>query len=461
MLRKTYAKAVAAVSAVALLAACGGADDGDEPTPTASQTTEDSGDAAGDDDGSTGTADDGAAGTDDGAAGTAAAGGDGEFSFGFILPETGALAFLGPPQIEAIKLAVQDINEAGGVLGAEVPAPVEGDEGDQATVAQASADRILGQGVSAIIGAAASSRSLDIIDRVTGAGVMQCSGSNTAPTFTDYEDDGLYVRTAPSDALQGPILANTIVNDGWSNVAIVAQADDYGRGLANATAEALENAGATVALNDTFDPAASEFNSVVESMLSSDADAYVIIAFEQGVQILQGLIEQGITPADYGIYAADGMRNPDLGTLVNESDPSVLAGMKGTAPASAENAEFLESLAEFAPDLGDNTQFAPQIYDCAVTIALAAEAAGSANAEDFKAEVANVTKDGTECTSFEECKGLLEDGEDIDYQGVSGPLDFTDAGEPGRASIEVYGFDDSGEFESIETVESNPAEDAR
>lgn len=449
MRRKTHLKAVAALSAVALLAACGG--DAEEPTDTGAEetTTED---LAGD----TATETDDAA--DPGAEGT---GGDGEFRFGYILPETGTLAFLGPPQIEALNLAIADINAAGGVLGSEIPDPVGGDEGDQANVAQSSADRILGQGVSAIIGAAASGRSLDIIDRVTGAGVMQCSGSNTAPTFTDYDDNGLYIRTAPSDALQGPVLANAIIDDGWSNVAIVARADDYGRGLANATAEALENAGATVVLNETYDPNASQFDAPVQSIVSANPDAVVIIAFEEGVQIMQGLIEQGLTPAEVGMYGADGLRNPDLGTLLNESDPSVIAGFKGTAPASAENADFLAKLAEAAPDLGDNTQFAPQIYDCAVVVALAAEAAGSADANVFKEEVVNVTKDGTPCTSYQECKELLAQGEDIDYNGVSGPLDFTDAGEPGRATIEVYAFNDAGEFESLETVESNPAEDAR
>ncbi len=446
MFRKTHLKAVAALSAVALLAACGSG--GDEPEDT---TTEQSQPA---DTGATETAED----TE--AAGTEAATPE-SFTFGYILPETGQLAFLGPPQVKALELAIQDINAAGGVLGADIPAPVGGDEGDQATVAQASADRILGQGVSAIIGAAASGRSLDIIDRITGAGVMQCSGSNTAPTFTDYDDNGLYVRTAPSDALQGPVLANTIVNDGWTNVAIVARADDYGRGLANATADALENAGATVSVNETYDPNAQQYDAAIESLVSAQPDAVVIVAFEEGVQIIQGLLEAGLSPSDMGFYTTDGLRNPDLASLVNESDPSVIGGLKGTAPASAENAAFLDALSSFAPELGDNTQFAPQVYDCAVTIALAAEAAGSADAEDFKNEVVGVTKDGTECSSFEECKALLDDGEDIDYQGVSGPLDFTDAGEPGRASIEVYGFDENGEFESLETVESNPAADSR
>ncbi|WP_202817216.1 ABC transporter substrate-binding protein [Serinicoccus sp. CUA-874] len=369
MRRTTHLKAMAALSAVALLAACG---DGGEDTGSGDTATEESSEEGAEEE--TSAEEEGSESEEP------AAGGDGNtsdtFTFGYVLPETGQLAFLGPPQIEALGLAIEDINAAGGVLGNEVPDAVAGDEAGQEAAAQQAADRILAEQPSAIVGAAASGMSLAIIDRVTGANVMQCSGSNTAPTFTDYQDDGLYVRTAPSDALQGPVLANTIVNDGYSNVAIVARADDYGSGLADATATALENAGATVSLNETYDPLAREFNAVVSSVEAAEPDAVVVIAFEEGGQILQGMFEAGLTPDAVGVYGADGLRSADLGSIVNESDPSVIAGMKGTAPASADNPDFITRLQEFAPDL-EETQFAPQVYDCAVTMALAAEAAGS------------------------------------------------------------------------------------
>lgn len=463
MPRTTHVKAVAVLSAVALLAACGGSEE--EPVePPAQDGSEPAADSNTDSDVDTGTDTDtsteSAAMTEEPAAGGSGGGNTGDtFTLGYILPETGQLAVLGPPQIEALGLAISDINAAGGVLGSEVPEPIAGDEAGQDTVAQASADRILAENPSAIVGAAATGMSLAIIDRVTGAGVMQCSGSNTAPTFTDYDDNDLYIRTAPSDALQGPILANTIIDDGYSNVAIIARADDYGTGLANATAEGLENAGATVPLNETYDPAATDgFTGAVESVVSAQPDAVVVIGFEEGAQIIQGLLEAGLTPDQVGLYGADGLRIPDLASIVNESDPSVLAGMKGTAPTSVANPDFLADLAEFAPDLGDNTQFAPQVYDCVVTMALAAEAAGSVNAEDFKAEVNDVTSGGEVCASFEECRDLLAEGADIDYDGASGPLDFTDVGEPGRATIEIYEFDEEGALQTVDTVESNPSQ---
>lgn len=375
---------------------------------------------------------------------------------GYVLPETGDLAFLGPPEIEAMKFAIKDINDAGGVLGQKVPAVVGGDEGNDAAIASQSADRVLGENVNAIIGAAASGMSLAIIDKVTGAGVGQCSGSNTAPTFTDYNDNGLYFRTAPSDALQGPVLADVVVGDGHSKVAIVARADDYGKGLAAAAAKSLESSGANVALNDTYDPKATNFDSTVQKIVGAKPDAVVVIAFEEGKQILRGLIEAGLTPNKVGIYGADGLRSEDLANLVDKSNPGVLAGMKGTAPASADNPEFTKQLKAFAPKLKE-MQFAPQVFDCVNIIALAAEKAKSTKAEDWKAEVNGITKDGEACSTFAECKKLLDDGKDIDYQGASGPLDFTDPGEPGKASIEVYGYDKSGKLKTLDTREATPA----
>jgi branched-chain amino acid transport system substrate-binding protein len=384
-----------------------------------------------------------------------AAGGDGTLQLGYVLPQTGQLAFLGPPQVEAVRYAVSEINAAGGVLGTQLPEPAGGDESDQAAVAQQSADRVLAAGVDALIGAAASGRSLDIIDRVTGAQVVQCSGSATAPTFTDYDDGGFFFRTAPSDALQGPVMAETIVADGRSNVAIVARADDYGVGLAEATATALQEAGATVALNETYDPNAQNFDALVQQVQGAQPDAVVVISFEEGTQILQGLLESGLGPDTIGVYGSDGLRSEELPSLVAPGDPAALAGMKGTAPASEENAQFLSGLRAFSPDLVE-TQYAPQVFDCVNVVALAAEAAGSDAATAIAGEMVGVTRDGTACSSFAECKELLGAGEDIDYQGASGPLDFVPAGEPGTASIEIYGFDAAGTLSTLEVVQSEP-----
>jgi branched-chain amino acid transport system substrate-binding protein len=131
--------------------------------------------------------------------------------------------------------------------------------------------------------------------------------------------------------------------------------------------------------------------------------------------------------------------------------------MKGTAPASAANEQFLTNLREFAPNLVE-VQFAPQVFDCVNIIALAAAVAGTDDPTVFKDEVVGVTEDGTKCTTFVECQRLVPDGQDVDYDGASGPLEFIDAGEPGTASIEIYTFDEQGRLQTVDVVQSAPVE---
>ena len=182
------------------------------------------GDDSGDDEASDDTTDDTA--TDE----TTADGGsaDGVLAFGGLLPQTGDLAFLGPPEEAGAQLAIEDINAAGGVLGADATFD-PGDSGDTNTdIANQTTDRHLANGVDAIIGAASSGVSFTVIDKITGANVIQFSGANTSPDFTTYDDNGLYFRTAPSDVLQGRVLSDLIVADGNATVGIMARQDPYG-----------------------------------------------------------------------------------------------------------------------------------------------------------------------------------------------------------------------------------------
>lgn len=375
-----------------------------------------------------------------------------QLDLGYILPETGQLAFLGPPQINAVKMAVEDMNKANGVLGQDVTLE-SGDEAGDATVASETAERLLAQDVDAIIGAAASAMSLAIIDQVTGQGVVQCSASNTGIPFTDYEDNGFYFRTAPTDALQGPVLAETIVGDGNEKVALMARADEYGEGLLNATKEELEAADAEVVADVLYDPEQASFDSAVEQVQSANPDAVALIAFDEGAQILQTMIEAGIGPDAVSLYGADGLRSSELPEEVDPGNPNVLDGMKGTAPDPSADPEFIERLKEFSPGM-EETVFAAQAYDCTTLVGLAAEAAGTADPAAMKKEIVGLTKDGEKCESFQACKKLLGDGKNIDYDGPTGKLNFTDNGEPKSGSYEVWQYKE-GELVTVDTVESS------
>ncbi|HEX6148203.1 ABC transporter substrate-binding protein, partial [Nocardioides sp.] len=205
MIRTTRASRVAAALAAAalVLTACGGGEEEPEASPTNDETSE-----------------------------APEPTGDGVLTVGNLLPQTGDLAFLGPPEFAGVKLAVEEINAAGGVLGQDV-VNIDADSGDGTPdIAGSEVDKLFNQDVDAIVGAAASGVSVSVIDKITGAGVVHFSPANTAAGFDTYDDNGLYFRTAPSDRLQGQVLANLAAEDGFQNVAIMARQDFYGEGLA-------------------------------------------------------------------------------------------------------------------------------------------------------------------------------------------------------------------------------------
>src|SRR4029079_15650804 len=140
--------------------------------------------------------------------------GAGTLKLGTLLPQTGSLAFLGPPEFAGVDLALKDINDAGGVNGKQVE-KVDSDSGDTATdTASQSVDRLLSQKVDAIVGAASSSVSLSVIDKITASGVLQIAPANPSDELTNYPDKNLYFRTAPPDVLQGRVLGDLVAGDG-------------------------------------------------------------------------------------------------------------------------------------------------------------------------------------------------------------------------------------------------------
>ena len=374
---------------------------------------------------------------------------DGVLRIGGLLPSTGDLAFLGPPEIAGAELAIADVNAAGGVL--DKPAEyLPGDSGDgDPDIANPTVDGHLAAGADAILGAAASGVSLNVIDKITDACKIHFSPANTSPEFTDYDDGDLYFRTSPSDVLQGRVLADLILEEGHSSVALLARQDSYGEGLLRFTMEPLEEGGAEVVVDRVYDPEAQTFSAEVDEVISADPDALVMIGFAESSIILNDLFEQGFTPDEKGIYLVDGNIGNALGQEFAE--PGILVGVKGTLPTAELTEEFRGRLdGQWQKDTGgplDDYSYGPETYDAVVIMALAAEIAGSDDPAQIAANINGVTREGTECTTFEECKQLVADGEDIDYNGPSGPQDFSQPGEPTAASFAIMAYGEDNQID--------------
>ncbi len=220
--------------------------------------------------------------------------GDGELVIGTLLPQSGDLAFLGPPEFAGVDLAIKEINDAGGVLGKPVT-KTSADSGDGTPlIAPSETDKLLKANADVIVGAASSSVSLSVIDRITNAGVVMISPANTSTAFDTYEDKGLYFRTAPSDVLQGQVMASTIIGDGHQTVAILARQEAYGEALANNVKQFYESQGGSVVSFKLYDPNAATFTTEVNDIKAQDPDAIVVIAFDETKKIIPELIKAGL-----------------------------------------------------------------------------------------------------------------------------------------------------------------------
>ena len=369
---------------------------------------------------------------------------------GSMLPATGDLAFLGPPEFAGVDKALLEIEAGGGVLGSPVTY-IEGDSGDTTTdIASQTVDSQLAQGVQAIIGAASSGVSLTVIDKITSNGVVQMSPANTAPALTTYPDNGLYFRVSPSDVLQGAVIAADAIDSGIESMAVIARQDPYGEGLKDAVVKDFGAAGGTITADLLYDPAAPSFEAEVAEIVASGPQAVTVIGFEETTKLLQEMIKQGAGPQDIQIFLVDG----NISTTAYEDFPAgTMTGVRATVPSGeADLTAFNESLLEVDPDLTDFA-YGAQSYDSMMLIALAAQAAGCGDGvaiAEFLPQVAG--NGGEQCSTWADCVALLDAGSDIDFQGVTGPVDFNEYGDLAQGTISINEYTSNTEFEEIGKV---------
>ncbi|CAH0167643.1 MULTISPECIES: ABC transporter substrate-binding protein [unclassified Arthrobacter] len=358
---------------------------------------------------------------------------------GSLLPTTGSLAFLGPPEIAGVNLGIKEVNDAGGVLGKPVEV-IHRDSGDTKTdIATQSTTALLGQGVSAIVGAASSGVSKTVINQITGAGVVQFSPANTSPDFTAWDDKGLYWRTAPSDVLQGKVLGNYMATCGAQTVGMIVLNDAYGTGLAKNVQAAFEAAGGKVVAQELFNEGDSQFSSQVDKVLAAKPDAIALITFDQAKSIVPLMTGKGVKPTQ--IFMVDG----NMSDYSKDFQPGTLKGAQGTIPGTFAKEDFKKQLLAIDPALKDYS-YAGESYDAVNLVALAAEAAKSTKGTDIAAQLKAVSEGGEKCNTFPTCVTLLRNGKDIDYDGQSGPVSFSDAGDPTEAYIGIYEYQDDNTY---------------
>lgn len=375
--------------------------------------------------------------------------GDLVLKLGTALPQTGNLAFLGPPEEAGVALAVDEINAAGKGLTIDL---TWGDSGDTDNKAyDTEIPRLLNAGVQAIVGAASSGTSLQFIDRVIAECVVQFSPANTSAAFTSYEDKGLYFRTAPSDVLQGEVLGNLIAEDGHQKISMIVLNDSYGTGLAEFVTTAFEAAGGEVLAAPTYNTGDTNFTSQINEALAGDPDAIVLITFDEAKTIVPQLVSQ--FPAEK-LYFVDG----NLTDYSADFPAGTLTGAKGTYPGVNESkiGDFLKKMDENWQARGNEAlklaAYGPESYDAVVLIALAALEARSTQGANISAklqEVSGGSGEGQKCSSFAECADIINAGGTADYDGPSGAVTFNEVGDPTDGNILIQQFDENNKPSTI------------
>jgi branched-chain amino acid transport system substrate-binding protein len=373
-------------------------------------------------------------------------------TLGTLLPQTGNLAFLGPPEEAGVGYGASVVNAYAESTGLTVEVEY-GDSGNTDNKAyETEAPRILAFDPTAIIGAASSGTSLQFIDQVVGEGVIQFSPANTSDAFTTYDDNGLYFRTAPSDVLQGEVLGNLIAEDGHQTLGMIVLNDSYGTGLAKYVTEAFEAAGGEVVAAPTYNTGDTVFDTQISEVLAADPDAIALITFEEVTTILPGLFGQ-VDPET--LYFVDG----NLSNFGDQFPAGSLTGAKGTLPGLSigDLTEFTGELdAWVAEDGGEpltEYSYAAESFDAVILLALASLAAGgSTDGVEVAAklqEVSGGSGDGDKCTTFEECADIILSGGVADYDGISGPITFDEVGDPTEASIGIYVYGEDNTYGAL------------
>jgi branched-chain amino acid transport system substrate-binding protein len=350
---------------------------------------------------------------------------------GALMPMTGGLQAYGESSLNGIRLAVEEANEAGGVLGGAVEVVV-GDTQTRAQPAVDAARRLINvEGVGGIIGALSSGNSAPVATSVTGVlGVPQISSASTAPSLSEIDANGFFFRTVPSDAFQGVALAQVVREQGLGRVASIFVNNDYGQGLNDSFKEAFEALGGTVTGDLPFEANQASYRGELQRLASGDAEALLLIAYpdDGGILILRQSLEEGLF--DRFVFT-DGMKAE---RVVEQIGAQFLDGAFGTAPRSEESDASRRFRKAYEKSFGElpPRPFIDTAYDATMIMLLAAEKAGSRDGTAIRDAIREIASPPGEVVlpgDFAKAKQLIAEGRDINYEGAAGPHDFDENGD--------------------------------
>ena len=381
---------------------------------------------------------------------------------GSLLPATGDLASVGQPMLGAVPILVDVVNQCGGVNGAPVTlVPNTDDQTDPTAGADGMTKLTEVDKVAGVVGSFASSVSSAAAPIAVRNKVMLISPGSTSPVFTERakkgDFQGYWARTAPPDTYQAQALAKLAFDKGYKKVATIVINNDYGVGFEKEFVAAFKKLGGTVtneAKPTRYDPKATTFETEVQAAFGDKPEAVAAIAYaETGALLLKTAYEQGLSKG-VQILLTDGSKSDQFpGQVGKTSDGKfILAGALGTVPGA--NGKALEQLTKLWQEKYSKAppEYAPQSWDAAALLVLAAQAAKANTGEGIQSklrEVANAP--GEEVSDVCQALKLLQEGKDINYQGASGNVDVDENGDV-VGVYDVWRVESDGKLKTVDQV---------
>ncbi|MBB95879.1 MAG: branched-chain amino acid ABC transporter substrate-binding protein [Rhodobacteraceae bacterium] len=351
-----------------------------------------------------------------------------DIKIGVILGFTGPIESLTPSMADGAELAIKEVSDSGLLLDGSTVTPVRADSTCvDAGAATAAAERLItSDGVVGIMGADCSGVTGAILSNVAlPNGVVMISPSATSPALSTTEDNGLFFRTAPSDARQGVVMTEVLMEEGIKEVALTYTNNDYGKGLADSFQAAFEAAGGSVTISAAHEDGKADYSAEVGALASAGGDRLVVAGYvdQGGSGIVRAALDSGAFDT---FHFPDGM----IGAQLEANFGDEIEGSTGQHPGT--DSEGATIFAELVGDAFDATSpFTPESYDAAALMLLAMQAAGSSDPSAYKDKIMDVANaPGELILPGELGKGLqiLADGGEIDYVGATA-VELIGAGE--------------------------------
>ncbi len=374
-----------------------------------------------------------------------------DVKLGVLIGFTGPIESLTSHMAAAAEMAMAEVNASG--KAANTYASVRGDSTcTDAAAATAAAERMItAEGVKGIIGADCSGVTAAVLQNVARPnGMVMISPSATSPALSTAEDDGLFFRTAPSDAREGEIMADILLEKGIKTIAMTYSNSDFGKGQAEAIAASYTAKGGTISINIPHEDGKADYSAEVASLAAAGGEVLVVAGYvDQGGK---GIIQASLDSGAFSVFGLPGGMVSD--TLPAAIGPALDGSFGQVAQSDSPGAAVLTEMGKTNSTPFDATSpYAMESYDAAALIMLAMEATKSTDPKVYSAkimEIANGPADGsgTKIQPGELGKALelIAAGTAIDYDGASG-VTLVGAGESaGRyKQFEVKG----GKFETV------------